>query len=109
MINIIFSSQWDLRFEYYKVHCRKEGQKKENHKQNCIQVSRNDNTLPHLKFTIFNLKILQDSALAGVAQLIECQTVDQKVKRLLVPFLVRAHAWVVGQVPSRGHARGNHN
>ena len=23
-------------------------------------------------------------------------------------FLVRAHAWVIGQVPSRGHARGNH-
>ena len=25
----------------------------------------------------------------------------------LVRFPVRAHAWVVGQVPSRGHARGN--
>ena len=23
-------------------------------------------------------------------------------------FLVRAHAWVTGQVPSRGHERGNH-
>ena len=29
-------------------------------------------------------------------------------KRSLVLFPVRAHAWVVGQVPSRGHARGNH-
>ena len=25
-----------------------------------------------------------------------------------VQFPVRAHAWVTGQVPSRGHARGNH-
>ena len=26
----------------------------------------------------------------------------------LVRFPVRAHAWVVGQVPSRGRVRGNH-
>ena len=25
-----------------------------------------------------------------------------------VQFPVRAHAWVAGQVPSRGHTRGNH-
>ena len=25
-----------------------------------------------------------------------------------VQFPVRAHAWVAGQVPSMGHARGNH-
>ena len=25
-----------------------------------------------------------------------------------VQFLVRAHAWVVGQVPSRGRTRDNH-
>ena len=25
-----------------------------------------------------------------------------------VQFPVRAHAWVVGQVPSRGHVRGNY-
>ena len=25
-----------------------------------------------------------------------------------VRFPVRAHAWVVGQVPSRGYVRGNH-
>ena len=31
-----------------------------------------------------------------------------QTKRLLVWFLVRAHAWVVAQVPSRGHTRGNH-
>ena len=29
-------------------------------------------------------------------------------KRSPVQFLVRAHTWVVGQVPSRGHARDNH-
>ena len=28
-------------------------------------------------------------------------------KGLLVCFLIRAHAWVVGQVPSRGRMRGN--
>ena len=30
-----------------------------------------------------------------------------QTKGLLVQFPVRAHAWVVGQVPSRGHGRGN--
>ena len=29
-------------------------------------------------------------------------------QRVLVQFPVRAHAWVVGQVPSWGHMRGNH-
>ena len=31
-----------------------------------------------------------------------------RTKGLLVRFPVRAHAWVVGQVPSRGPVRGNH-
>ena len=31
-----------------------------------------------------------------------------QTKGLLVRFPVRAHAWVAGQVPSRGHVRGNH-
>ena len=31
-----------------------------------------------------------------------------RTKESLVQFPVRAHAWVVGQVPGRGHARGNH-
>ena len=31
-----------------------------------------------------------------------------QTKGLPVRFPVRAHAWVVGQVPSRGHMRGNH-
>ena len=30
-----------------------------------------------------------------------------RTERLPVRFPVRAHAWVVGQVPSRGHARSN--
>ena len=30
------------------------------------------------------------------------------VKELPVGFPVRAHAWVVGQAPSRGRARGSH-
>ena len=31
-----------------------------------------------------------------------------RTKRLLVQFPVRAHAWVVGQVPGKGRVRGNH-
>ena len=31
-----------------------------------------------------------------------------RTKELPVQFPVRAHAWVVDQVPSRGHMRGNH-
>ena len=31
-----------------------------------------------------------------------------RTKGSLVQFPVRAHAWVVGQVPSRGRMRGNH-
>ena len=31
-----------------------------------------------------------------------------QTKGSLVQFLVRAHAWVVGQVPSRGCVRGKH-
>ena len=30
-----------------------------------------------------------------------------QTQRSLVQFPVRAHAWVVGQVPSWGHERGN--
>ena len=44
-------------------------------------------------------------ALAGVAQWIEC---GLQTKGSPVPLPVRAHAWIVGQVPSVGHARGNH-
>ena len=44
-------------------------------------------------------------ALTGVAQWIEH---GLQTKRLLVQFLVRAYAWVVGQIPSWGHVRGNH-
>ena len=31
-----------------------------------------------------------------------------RTKGSLVQFPVRAHAWVVGQVPSGGHTRGKH-
>ena len=44
-------------------------------------------------------------SLAGLAQWIECWTVKQKVTGLIP---VRAHAWVAGQVPSRGCERSNH-
>ena len=49
--------------------------------------------------------MLLSTALAGVAQWIECQTVNPKVASW---FPVRAHAWVAGQDPSGGHVRGNH-
>ena len=43
--------------------------------------------------------------LACVAQWIEH---GLQIKGSLVQFLVRAHAWVAGQVPSGGHVTGNH-
>ena len=48
---------------------------------------------------------VKERALAGVAQWIEC---GLQTKGSLVQFPVRAHAWVVGQVPSGGHVRGHH-
>ena len=33
---------------------------------------------------------------------------DLGTKGSVVRLSVRAHAWVAGQVPSRGHLRGNH-
>ena len=44
-------------------------------------------------------------SLAGVAQWIEH---GLQSKGSQVQFPVRAHAWVVGQVLSGGHVRGNH-
>ena len=41
------------------------------------------------------------TALAGVAQWIECRTAKQRLAGL-----IPSHAWVAGQVPSGGHARG---
>ena len=43
-------------------------------------------------------------ALAGVAHGL---STGLQTKGLPVRFPVRAHAWVVGQVPSRGRLRGN--
>ena len=43
--------------------------------------------------------------LAGVAQWIEHWLVNQGVAGSIPS---RAHAWVAGQAPSRGHMRGNH-
>ena len=47
-----------------------------------------------VKFGFVSERMVQRTvlALAGVAQWIECQPVNQS----------RAHAWVVGRVPSRG-------
>ena len=49
--------------------------------------------------------IKNNLALAGVAQWIE-HGLRTKVSQ--VRFSVSAHAWVAGQVPSRGRIRGNH-
>ena len=43
--------------------------------------------------------------LAGMAQWIEHRPANQRVTG---QFPVRAHAWVAGQGPSKGCARGNH-
>ena len=52
-----------------------------------------------------SFKNITTTALAGVAQRIEH---GFRTKGSLVRFPVRAHAWVVGQAPHRGHVRGNH-
>ena len=44
-------------------------------------------------------------ALVGVAQWIEHRPLNQGVTGSIP---VRAHAWVAGQVPSRGRSSGNH-
>ena len=49
--------------------------------------------------------IKSKSALAGIAQWIEH---GLGTKGSPVWFSARAHAWIVGQVPSGGHVRGNH-
>ena len=52
-----------------------------------------------------DIENFQYHALAGVAQWL---STSLKTKGSPVRFPVRAHAWVVGQVPSRGCMRGNH-
>ena len=59
-------------------------------------------TVSRVQSCFFKIIIL---ALAGVAQWIEC---GLWTKASPVLFPVRARAWVVGQVPSGGHVRGNH-
>ena len=51
------------------------------------------------------LKCFKNPAVAGVAQWLGA---GLRTKGSPVQFPVRAHAWVVGQVPSRGRTRGNH-
>ena len=54
-----------------------------------------------------NLKMSKGPWLVWLSQL----TARLQTKGLLVQFLVRAHVWVAGQVPSGGweeHMRGNH-
>ena len=46
-----------------------------------------------------------NTALAGVAQWIECTL---GTRQSPVQFTVRAHAWVAGQVPRMGCTKGNH-
>ena len=48
---------------------------------------------------------LNKNGLAGVAQWNERRPANQRVA---IRFPVRAHAWVAGQVPSKGRTRGNH-
>ena len=61
------------------------------------------NNLVYLHLKLLALKF--SWAMAGVAQWIECWRVNQKVSSSIP---VRAYAWAVGQVPSRGCPRGNH-
>ena len=49
----------------------------------------------------------KEAVLPWLVWLCELST-DLRTKGFPVQFPIRAHAWVAGQVPSRGHARGNH-
>ena len=69
-----------------------------------IEGERRQNHRRH-DFTPTSLALIKEAAPAGVAQWIctSLQTEGSPVR-----FPVRAHAWVVGQVPCRGYMRGNH-
>ena len=54
---------------------------------------------------LWNLEQKTQLALAGLPQWIER---GLWTKGSLVRFLVRSHTWIVGQVPSEVHVRGNH-
>ena len=58
----------------------------------------------HIRYYLI-FPIITEGALAGAAQWTAWRPVNQKV---LGSISVRAHSWVVGQVPSRGRGRGNH-
>ena len=60
--------------------------------------------LPVTKFMTTYLKRQMSSQLVWLSGL----SASLRIKGSPVPFPVRAHAWVVGQVPNRGHTRGNH-
>ena len=55
-------------------------------------------------FQVCNIK----KALIGLAAVAQWIEHGLRIKGLLVQFPVRAHAWVVGQVPSRGIMRDSH-
>ena len=61
---------------------------------------------PICSLSSFESSKISHAALAGVAQCIEHWPVNQRVAGS-IPSL-GTHTWVVGQVPSRGHVRGNH-
>ena len=56
-----------------------------------------------------SLKVTEHPQLKGHEAAGWCGSVDWALagEPSLVPFPVREHAWVVGQVPSRGRVRGN--
>ena len=55
--------------------------------------------LASTKVPVVTFKEYIKPALAGIARWIQCEL---QTKGLPVQFPVRAHAWVAGQVPSRG-------
>ena len=82
------------------------GLKSPNHKTYIWRLNEQQNkTLTYIVYRSLTSDQKTHIALAGVAQWIECCPDNQRVASS-VPSL--AHAWVVGQVPSKGHVRGNH-
>ena len=55
-----------------------------------------------------NLPVISVTSSCIISKLVWLIGLNLQTEGSLVQFPVRAHAWVVGQVPSAGHRKGNH-
>ena len=100
--------RWVVNRESPNSHCKVHHEPAKNYKIcNVLIDLRNDMSQKTILCWegIFKIFKITHIALAGVAQWIEC---GLRTKGSLVWVPLRAHVWVVGQVPSGGHMRSNH-